>query len=255
MKEMDIGGTPYTAGRWPFDPSLPTVIFIHGAAGSKKFWELEVEGLAVSCNTIAFDLPGHGDNSGDGFDSIDAYADAAENFIKTINPPSPVICGLSMGGAVVLKLLLDGKIKYRAGIIINSGAKLKVMPSIFELIQNNYQGYISALPSMGASPKTDRAKLADIIADAERSVPAVSYGDFTACNTFDVTGRLGEIKTHTLVLTAEDDRLAPVKLGRFIHDNVSGSEYVNIAEAGHFSPVEKPDEVNDAIRIFLQGID
>jgi len=213
-----------------------------------------VEGLADSFNTVAIDLPGHGDNIAAGFDSIDAYAEYVEGFISSIDPAKPVVCGVSMGGAVVLKLMLDGKIGYRAGIVINSGARLKVMQAIFDMIRNNYPAYIAALPSMGASPETERGKLAGIIADAEKSIPDVSYGDFTACNSFDVTGRLGEIKTRLLVFTASEDRLSPVKLGRFIHDNVNGSEYVNIAGAGHFSPVEKPGEVNDAIKFFLRSI-
>ncbi len=254
MKEMDLNGTPIIAGGWPLNHSLPTIIFIHGAAGSKRFWEAQVRGLAEICNTVAIDLPGHGSSTGSGSDSIASYADAVENFIHELNAPLPVPCGLSMGGAIALYMLLEGRIDYKAGIIINSGARLRVMPAIFELIQNNYSGYVSSLPVMGASPKTDPAKLSDIIADAERSIPAVSYGDFTACNSFDVTGRLGEINANLLVMTAEEDRLAPPKLGKFIHDNVTGSKYVNIIEAGHFSPVEKPAEVNNVMREFIKSL-
>jgi hypothetical protein len=82
------------------------------------------------------------------------------------------------------------------------------MPAIFELIQNNYSGYVSSLPVMGASDKCDKSKLADIIADAENISPELSSGDFTACNNFDVSERLGEIKVPLLVLTAEEDRLS-----------------------------------------------
>lgn len=254
MKELNVKGIPFIAGVWPLDPSLQTVIFIHGSAGSKGFWKEQVRGLSDCCNTVAVDLPGHGDNRSSGLDTVDAYADAVENFIAALAPPSPVLCGLSMGGAIVQKILLDGKLRYKAGIIVNSGARLKVMPAIFELIQNNYGGYVSSLPVMGASAKCDPAKLADIIADAEKSDPAVSYGDFTACNNFDVTERLGGIKLPLLVLTADEDRLSPVKYGKFIHEHVPGSAYLCIPGAGHFSPVEKSDAVNDAIRNFINGI-
>lgn len=254
MQKMNIRGTEFIAGRWPLDPSLPVLIFIHGAAGSKQFWKEQVQGLAECCNTVAPDLPGHGDDSGSGLNTVDGYADAVERFITAAGIDSPVICGLSMGGAIVQKLLLDGKLKYKAGIIVNSGAKLKVMPAIFELIQNNYSAYVSSLQAMGASDKCDPAKLTDVISDAEKSRPEISFGDFTACNTFDVTERLGAIKLPLLVLTAEEDKLSPVKYGKFIHERVPGSEFVTIPGAGHFSPVEKADEVNDLIRSFLKVI-
>jgi len=254
MQKMNLNGTEFIAGRWPVDPSLPLLIFIHGAAGSKRFWKAQVEGLSDCCNTIAVDLPGHGENNGCGLDTVDGYAEAVESFIEAAGLVAPVVCGLSMGGAIVQKLLLDGKLKYKAGIIVNSGARLKVMPAIFELIQNNYDGYVSSLPVMGASDKCDKSKLADIIADAESSRPEVSFGDFTACNNFDVSERLGEIKVPLLVLTAEEDKLSPVKYGKFIHERVPGSLFSAIPGAGHFSPVEKPDEVNEAVRSFLKGI-
>lgn len=251
MQKMKINNTGFIAGRWPLDSSLPSLVFIHGAAGSKQFWKEQVSGLSDCCNPIAVDLPGHGDDSGSGFDTVDAYSDAVESFIEEAGIVTPVVCGLSMGGAIVQKLLLDGRLKYKAGIILNSGARLKVMPAIFELIQNNYSGYVSSLPAMGASDKCDPAKLAEVIADAEKSRPEITFSDFTACNTFDVTERLGEIKVPLLVLTAEEDKLSPVKYGKFIHERVTGSTFLTIPGAGHFSPVEKPDEVNEAIRAFV----
>jgi len=254
MQKLNINGISFIAGRWPMDQSLPAVVFIHGAAGSKMFWKEQIQGLTDCCNPVAVDLPGHGEHKGGGLDTVDGYADAVERFIEAAGLVSPVISGLSMGGAIVQKLLLDGKLNYKAGIIVNSGARLKVMPAIFELIQNNYSGYVSSLPVMGASDKCDKSKLADIIADAENSSPELSSGDFTACNNFDVSERLGEIKVPLLVLTAEEDRLSPVKYGKFIHERVPGSLFATIPGAGHFSPVEKPDEVNDTIRNFLKEI-
>lgn len=254
MQKIKINNTDFIAGRWPLDPSLPSLLFIHGAAGSKQFWKEQVSGLTDCCNPIAADLPGHGDDSGSGFDTVDGYADAVESFIEEAGIAAPVVCGLSMGGAIVQKLLLDGRLKYKAGIIVNSGARLKVMPAIFELIQNNYSGYVESLPAMGASDKCDKSKLADIITDAEKSRPEISFGDFTACNNFDVSERLGEISVPLLVLTAEEDKLSPVKYGKFIHERVAGSEFLTIPGAGHFSPVEQPDEVNKAIREFIKAI-
>ncbi|HOP63236.1 MAG TPA: alpha/beta hydrolase [Spirochaetota bacterium] len=254
MEEMKMNGISFTAGRWPLETGLHTVIFIHGAAGSKHFWDAQVEGLAGVCNTVAIDLPGHGDSTGSGFDSIGSYADAVENFIREMEIRSFVPCGLSMGGAIALQMLISGGDNCSGGIIVNSGARLKVMPAIFEMIEKNYSGYVSMLPVMGASPKTDKGMLAGIISDAEKSSPAVSAGDFTACNTFNATESLGGINVPLLVLTAEEDKLAPLKLGKFIHENVPGSKYVNITDAGHFSPVEKPEPVNDAMKNFIKGV-
>ncbi len=254
MERITVNGIPFIAGRWPLDPAMPTILFIHGAAGSKMFWEKQVDALTDCCNTLSLDLPGHGDSGIDGRDNIEAYAAVVEEFIRVAGIESPVPCGLSMGGAIVQRMLIDGNLKYRGGIVVNSGARLKVMPAIFEMIQSNYSGYLASLPVMGASDKCEKSRLTGIIEDAGRSRPAVTYNDFVACNNFDVTEKLGEINKPVLVLAAEEDKLSPVKYGKFMHEKIPGSSFVNIPGAGHFSPVEKPDEVNSAIRSFITGL-
>ncbi len=254
MIEKNFNNIQFITDKWPLNPSLPTIIFIHGAGNSKNLWKSQVQEFSAELNKIAIDLPGHGGSSEPGMSGIGDYAEFVEKFISEVNPPTPVPCGLSMGGAITLTLLLSSKIKFKAGIIINSGAKLKVNPLIFDLIKNNYSGYIESIPAIGASSSTDRSRLSDVVSDAEKCSPDVVYNDFTACNNFDVTEKLSSINVPVLILTAEEDKLSPQKYGKFLADNITGSSHVNISGAGHFSPVEKPEEVNEAILGFIKKI-
>ena len=63
--------------------------------------------------------------------------------------------------------------------------------------------------------------------------------------------KLGVIEVPVLVLTATDDKLTPIKYGSFLANNIKNAELVTIQDAGHFSPMEKPLEVNLAINDFL----
>lgn len=252
MIKMNLNNTHFITDRWPLEPSLPTIIFIHGAGSSKTFWKPLMQELNKDFNAIAFDLPGHGENSNDGMNSIEDYSRNIEECIRAINPPYPVPCGLSMGGAITLTLIINSDINFKAAIIINSGARLKVMPAIFELIKNNFRGYVDSITVMGSSAKTDPAKLKYITADSEQCSPDVTYDDFTACSNFDITEKLGSIHIPVLVLTAEEDKLTPQKHGKFLSDNITGSKHINIPDAGHFSPAEQPELIKDAIKEFLK---
>ncbi len=250
MIERNMNGINFISGSWPLDKGRPTVIFIHGSGGSCMFWKAQVEALAVEVNTVALDLPGHGKSAGSSMDSITSYAGIAADFIDSINAPFPVPCGLSMGGAITLQILLDNK-KYKAGIVINSGAKLKVMPLIFDLVKNNYQGYVDSLPSVGISGKTDPSILNDVVAETRRCNPESVYSDFMACNAFDAMSRLDEITVPLLILTADEDKLSPARYGQYLAEHIKSASMASIKEAGHMSPVEKPDQVNRAILGFL----
>ncbi|MBW1754045.1 MAG: alpha/beta hydrolase, partial [Deltaproteobacteria bacterium] len=71
---------------------------------------------------------------------------------------------------------------------------------------------------------------------------------------FDVTEKLSLIEVPVLVLTGNDDNVTPLKYGTFLEKNITNAKLVNIEDAGHLSPIEKPHEVNRSIHDFLSQI-
>ncbi len=254
MIEKSINGITFLTGAWPLSPDRPTIIFIHGAGDSSVFWKHQIKGLSDRINVIGIDLPGHGRSTSPGMTSITEYAGILDGFIKDAEIPSPIPCGMSMGGGITLQLLLDGKSDCKAGIVINSGAKLKVMPMIFDMIENDFPGYVNSIGLFAVSEKTDKQKIEFVIDGLSKTSPEVINNDFKACNCFDVIGRLAEISVPVLVMTAADDNLTPPKYGEFLADHINGALHVHIGDAGHMSPVEKPDDVNVAIHDFSSAL-
>lgn len=214
-------------------------------------WRAQVEGLADRMNAVTLDLPGHGASEGEGMSCVEDYAAAVQGFISAIEAPMPVPCGLSIGGAIVLRLLLDSPGKYVAGIVVNSGARLRVMPMIFEAIEKDYKGFLDAAPAFSISEKTDASMIEPLSQAMAACPPGVTLGDFKACDSFDVMERLGEIVVPVLVLTASEDKMTPGKYGAFLADRISRSSLVNIEDAGHLSPMEQPQAVTEAIAEFV----
>ena len=138
MQERKTGGIGYIVGNWPLDPEKSTIVFIHGAGGSGYFWQAQIDALADRVNTVAIDLPGHGRSDGSGKDNIEDYANVVNGFINDIDVPEPIVCGISLGGAIAQHLLLDYPGRFPAGILIGTGAKLKVASLIFETIEKDF---------------------------------------------------------------------------------------------------------------------
>ncbi len=251
MENREMGGIGYTSGHWPLDPEKPTVVFIHGAASNNAFWRPQVKYFSEIVNAVAIDLPGHGTSEGPGKENISDYAEAVLNFIDLIQAPRPIPCGLSMGGAITQQLLVSHKDRFPAGILINTGARLKVIPLIFETIEKNYRDFVEMLFAVAISGKSSSEKFRPEIEVSSICQPAVASGDFRACDGFNVMDKLGLIEVPVLVLTATDDNLTPLKYGTFLANSIKNAELVTIQDAGHFSPIEKPLEVNQAINDFL----
>ncbi|MGD8213323.1 MAG: alpha/beta hydrolase [Desulfobacterales bacterium] len=251
MAQRTSNGIGYIAGRWPLDSLKSTIVLIHGAGGSSVFWQAQVEALVERVNTVAIDLPGHGQSQGNGHDRIEEYALAVIDFIRAIKTPQPIPCGISLGGAVVQQLLLDYPDLFRAAIIIGSGAKLKVAPDIFDAIEKDINSYVELMANFAASKSTDPDRIKRFKDDTARCNPEVLIKDFKACNRFDVMQRVGSIRSPVLVVTAEDDLVTPPKYGDFLETSLAQASRVHITEAGHIVPLEKPEAVNRAILEFL----
>ncbi len=239
------------AAKWPLDPAQATIVFIHGAGGTGAFWQAQVEGLAGRANTIAVDLPGHGTSDGSGKDKIEDYARAVADFMNAIEAPNPIPCGFSLGGAITQQILLDYPDLARAGILISSGATMKVGPAIFESIENDYNGFVGMICKLAASKKTDPELVRPFRQDFFSLKAEATLGDFRACNRFDVTDRLSSIAVPVLVVTAEEDKLTPPHCGEILEKGIKKASLIHIMGAGHIVAVEKPDDVNKAILKFL----
>ena len=72
-----------------------------------------------------------------------------------------------------------------------------------------------------------------------------------ALATYDVSDRLGEIRTPTRVIAGADDPGTPPEVGRSIASSVDGADLVVIEGAAHIANVARPEEFNAAVREHL----
>jgi pimeloyl-ACP methyl ester carboxylesterase len=124
------------------------------------------------------------------------------------------------------------------------------MPSLLEGLKEKYESTVDLLCRYAygplASEEVVRLGREEMVAVG----PEVLWGDFMACDRFDVMGSLGEVHLPTLVICGEKDQLTPLKYSQFLVDHIQGARLVTIPEAGHMVMLEKPQETTEAIARF-----
>jgi len=156
-----------------------------------------------------------------------------------------------MGGAISLMLALDHPEDVGKLILLDTGAKMGVLPEIVDGLR-------------GQPLKTIERKITPMsfyqvgldIARQGRSALSVSnlpvfLNDYLACDGFDVRDRLRQILQSTLIVCGEADRMTPPRWSHYLRANILNSTVFFIREAGHMVPLEKPEACANLIQSFL----
>ena len=233
----------------------PPIILIHGAGGTHLYFPPELRRLN-GFKIVAPDLPGHGKTEGIGRQSINDYVQSIQKFMEEINLANAVIIGHSMGAAIALQLAIDAPEKVLGLVILGGGSRLSVAPSILEKTANEatFPLAIEKIIKWSFGPDTP-PRLKELAAQhMNETRPAVLHGDFIACNAFDISERLNEIKKPTLILCGTEDKMTPPQHSKTLHEKMPNSELKLIEGAGHMLMLEKAREVAEEIERFVEKL-
>ncbi|TFG33586.1 alpha/beta hydrolase [Candidatus Thorarchaeota archaeon] len=235
------------------DKTALPIIFIHGAGGSAATWIMQLRGLTDEFHVIAIELNGHGKSPDrKGYDVTNSYLEDIDQIVNDYS--NPILAGHSMGGMLTQLYALQNSKKIRGIILVGTGAKLRVMPSIFEMLENDFENYVQAVGNFmfheGASPEMIEASKVEV----RKGRPEIISRDFRACDNFDIMDQVSEIATPTLIIVGRDDLMTPIKYSQYLHDQIKDSTLKIIESAGHSVMLEQSRAFNNAVKEWLKQL-
>ncbi len=228
---------------------LARLHYLHGSGYTEDSFRAQVEAFPGS---DAVTLPGH--PAGDALESVEECADWFSRYVDWKRAGRIVAAGNSLGGAIALRWALDYPDQVAGLILIGTGARLRVAPDIFAIIDNEWPACIDRLVDRALGPAAtsdlrERARGWQLTVGREST-----RRDYVACNGFDVMQDVATLLVPTLVVVGSHDQMTPVKYSTYLHERISGSTLRIVTGGGHILMAEKPDEVNAVIRDFLGTI-
>ncbi|MFX0085670.1 MAG: alpha/beta fold hydrolase [Candidatus Hodarchaeota archaeon] len=236
--------------------NTPCLVFIHGAGGDKTQWYLQQHFFQkLGWKVLILSLPKHGLSNQIKEVSISNYANAILNLIITLKLEQVTLIGHSMGGAIAIQLALnDSNNLVSSLVLIGAGAKLKVTPIFFELIETDFIKFLDLMKEFGYNKETKEDVKNRIEEILKNCGPDVFLQDFKACNAFDIREELSNLKIPILIICGENDMMTPSKYSTYLHEKISNSKLSLIPNAGHYVFLESSNEVNKVIEEFLKQI-
>lgn len=230
------------------------LVLVHGAGGTHMHWPADLRRLP-DWNVYAIDLPGHGKSAGPGRSSIADYRDVIYEFCRSQGLARIVLAGHSMGSAIAQDFALHYPGRLAGLVLVGAGARLRVAPAILDGIRADFAATAQLITEWthdaDAPEQLKRLFLRRMLAND----PNVVYGDFLACNLFDVMGQLERISAPTLVLCGTEDRMTPPHYSEYLAANIPHARRVLVPGAGHMVMLEAAADVASAVSEFLHSLE
>lgn len=256
------------------------IVLVHGASGNLgDMVESIMPELAKRHRVIAFDRPGHGWSERPGGDDASdpaAQARLLHEALAKLGIERPVLLGHSWGGALATAYALRFPDDL-SGLLVLSGAthvwegadawyhRIIATPLVGSLFLHVLM-VPGGLMLMEAGIRNNFAPDPVPPRYAERiGLPLLFRPRQFRANSADTrrlrgflreqSGRYGEIRVPTIIVTGNRDRTVWAKLHSYaLHDAIAGSEMIKLVGVGHMPHHVRPDIVIDALSRLARGV-
>lgn len=239
------------------------ILFIHGFPFNKSTWQPQMDFLKKTNRVIAYDIRGFGKSTaGNEEINMGLFGDDLIKLMDALLIKKAIVCGLSMGGYIVLNALDRYPDRFEAIVLsdtqciadspeakenryktieqievggLNDFAETFIQKIFCEESLNTKKKWVAKIKNIiiSTSPETVTATLKAMAQRQEKCV------------------LLKDISIPTLVLCGKEDIVTPLAQSEFLHTNIKKSIFHGLDGAGHMSNIEQAGLFNKHIYDFI----
>jgi len=228
---------------------LQELILLPGLLCDERLWAAQTKGLADLTRVMTAGLTV--------YESIGSMAQG----VLDQAPESFSLAGFSMGGCVALEVVARAPARVRRLALLSTSptgilpaVRKHYLDSIASIETGGLDAYLAeAFPLYVAPERASDRALWDVFAAMARSLGvAVAGRQMRSLLGYEgFRGDLGEIACPTMVICGREDRRTPKAAHEEMAGRIPGARLRVIEHAGHFTPLEEPQAVTDALAEWL----
>lgn len=236
------------------------VLMIHGLGGTTNTFTPLLPAFARN-KRVRFDLPGSGRSSRiEGGLSLQTFVQSALKSMAAAKVEKAHVVGHSMGTIVATHLAAAEPNAVRSLALFGpllappDQARATIRARAGRARQEGMQGIADVLVSASLSSETKAKRLAGVAFVRESLMAQDPDGYARSCEALaDMQpADTSKITCPTLLVTGDEDAVAPPQSVRMIGQKIAGSRVEVLRGCGHWTPVEKPDECIALLKHFYE---
>jgi sigma-B regulation protein RsbQ len=245
-----------------------TMFFAHGFGCDQNMWRILAPAYAKRYRTVLFDLVGSGGSDLSAYDparygSLHGYADDVLEIVREFGAGPGIFVGHSVSAMIGMLADLKEPARFAAQIMIGpspcyindgdyvGGFTRQDIDALLETLESNYLGWSSNMaPAIMGAP--DQPELAVELTNSFcRTDPEIAAQFARVTFLTDVRSEVPRLRTPTLILQCNDDLIAPMSVGEYLHGALPHSTLSVVENVGHCPHLSAPSASTHAIDTFL----
>ena len=232
------------------------VVVLSGSLGSSlAMWDPQIPALADRFRVLRYDHPGHGRSPLSEDHTVAGLAAQLVGLLDDLGFARVSFCGLSLGGAVGMRVALDMPGRIESLVLCSTSARFATPEFWDRRAAAVRSGEVEAI----ADEVLDRwftPGFPDVRRYRDMLVSTSAEGYARCCEAvrdWDVRGALGAVGAPTLAIAGADDPSTPPDELKAIVAEIPGSNLTILDDSRHFVNVEQADVFNEALLAHLES--
>ena len=257
----------------------PTILLIHGMAGSSRTWRDAMPLLAAEHDVIAPDLMGHGESAKPMGDySLGAFASGLRDLVRLLGVERLTVVGQSLGGGVAMQLAYQYPELVERMVLVGSGGlgrevspllRFLTLPGAELFMPVVFPGFVREPGDKVAAGLARRGWKSPRLAEMWRAYASLSGAPNRRAflrtlravvdlggQTVSAIDRLYLTRAMpSLIVWGSADNIIPVAHAQAAHEAMPGSRLEILDDVGHFPHAEDPHRFAEILADFIATTD
>jgi sigma-B regulation protein RsbQ len=245
-----------------------TILFAHGFGCDHNMWRYVTPGFVNEYRVVVFDNAGAGESdlsqfAPDKYATLHGYAQDVLEIIRAIDSDKVIFVGHSVSALIGILAAIEAPEAFSKLILVGpspsyindgdyvGGFNRDDIEQMLEFLDTNYLGWSSAM-APAIMGNADRPALVGELENSFcRTDPKIARHFARTTFLSDHRADLQKLTVPSLILQCSDDVIAPTAVGKYMHEKLADSSFVQMKATGHCPNLSAPEETIAEIRRYL----